>query len=410
MGPARFPTNSSISTQNVLTRLIEEWKKKLDKNYVVGSILMDLSKAFDCVPHDLIIAKLAAYGFEIDALQYILSYLTEREQATRINGIYSLFQTLLSGVPQGSILGPIIFNIFINDLFLFIINSSIHNYADDNTISCFSNSIKNVLNVLESDANIALSWLKENKMIANPEKFHCIILTKNKADNSDLDCKIGSKVIKTEQKVKLLGITIDNKLKFDEHVSGICRKASAQLNALSRLNKFLSMEAKTILIQSFIYAHFNYCSLIWHYSSSKSINKVEMIQKRALRFIFNDNSSSYEELLIKAKKNVMSINRLRTLCIEIFKTINNMNPPFMKEIFTVKNCNKTVRQQHKNNLEIKVTKTATFGTKSLTSLGPKVWNSLPPHLKLCERLPVFKKMIKHWDGTKCLCDKCKEKF
>ena len=85
----------NYSTQNVLTRLIEEWKKKLDKNYVVGSILMDLSKAFDCVPHDLIIAKLAAYGFEIDALQYILSYLTEREQATRINGIYSLFQTLL---------------------------------------------------------------------------------------------------------------------------------------------------------------------------------------------------------------------------------------------------------------------------------------------------------------------------
>ena len=231
-------------------------------------------------------------------------------------------------------------------------------------------------------------------MIANPEQFHCIILTKNKADNSDLYCKIGSEVIKTEQKVKLLDITIDNKLKFDEHVSGICRKASSQLNALSRLNNFLSVEAKTI---------FNYCPLIRHYSSSKSINKVEMIQKRALRFIFNDNSSSYKELLIKAKKNVMSVNRLRNLCIEIFKTINNMNHPFMKEIFTVKNCNKTVRQQHKNNLEIKVTKTETFGTKSLTSLGPKVWNSLPAHLKLYERLPVFKKMIKHWD-------KYKEKF
>ena len=98
---------------------------------------MDLSKDFDCVPHDIIIAKLAAYGFEIDALQYILSYLTEREQATRINGINIIFQTLLSCVHQGSILGPITFNIFINDLFLFIVNSSIHNYADDNTISCF---------------------------------------------------------------------------------------------------------------------------------------------------------------------------------------------------------------------------------------------------------------------------------
>ena len=104
------------STQHVLIHLIEEWKNNLDKNYVVGAVLMDLSKAFDCIPHDLIIAKLATYGFDIKSLEYILSYLTNRQQSTRINGIYSIFQIILSGVPQGSILGPIIFNIFINDI------------------------------------------------------------------------------------------------------------------------------------------------------------------------------------------------------------------------------------------------------------------------------------------------------
>ena len=139
------------STQEVLIRLIEEWKSKLDKNYVVGAILMDLSKAFDCVPHDLIIAKLAAYGFDSNSLQYILSYLTDREEATRIDGSYSLFQILLSGVPQGSILGPIIFNIFINDLFLFVEKNKLHNYADDNTISSFSNSISNLTKTLKAN-------------------------------------------------------------------------------------------------------------------------------------------------------------------------------------------------------------------------------------------------------------------
>ena len=180
----------SYSTQQVLIRLIEEWKNKVDKNYVVGAVLMDLSKAFDSIPHDLIIAKLSAYGFDQSSLEFILSYLTNREQSTRVNRIYSLFQLILTGVPQGSILGPIIFNIFINDLFYFIVNSELHNYADDNTISAFSNSIPHLIEILEKETSIAISWLTKNKMIANSEKFHSIILTKNKDANINLNLKI----------------------------------------------------------------------------------------------------------------------------------------------------------------------------------------------------------------------------
>ena len=266
----------SYSTQHVLIRLIEEWKQKLDRNYVVGAILMDLSKAFDSIPHDLIIAKLYAYGFDFEALKLILSYLTDREQATRINSIYSAFQLILSGVPQGSILGPIIFNIFLNDLIYFIEKCNIHNYADDNTLTSSSNSIANLVKDLENDGNIAISWLRNNKMIANPDKFQCIILSKNKADNI-VEVNIENQKVSSLTSVKLLGITIDNKLNFNEHISKLCKSASAQLNAIFRLRYKLPFKAKHILINSFVNANFSYCPLIWHFSSSnfvKNKNKV----------------------------------------------------------------------------------------------------------------------------------------
>ena len=122
-----------FSTQHCLTVVLERWKKGLTYGNVAGAFLTDLSKAFDGLNHELLIAKLQAYGFDDQALSYVYSYLSDRKQGTKVNGSFSVWSDIVSGVPQGSILGPLLFNIYLNDIFYFTSGTEITNYADDTT-------------------------------------------------------------------------------------------------------------------------------------------------------------------------------------------------------------------------------------------------------------------------------------
>ena len=135
----------TYSSNHLLIRLIENWKQSLDKNKFFGAVLMDLSKAFDCILRELLIAKMHAYGFDLNSLTFFYSYLKNRKQSVKINNICRIFQILLSGVRQGSILGPILFNIFINDLLMSTKNSELHDFADDNTITSSSGTLSQLM-------------------------------------------------------------------------------------------------------------------------------------------------------------------------------------------------------------------------------------------------------------------------
>ena len=183
------------SCQNVLLKLTEDWRKYMDQNKIVGGLLMDLSKAFDCLPHDLLIAKLQAYGFERNTLHIFYSYLKNRKQAVKINGVLSDFLEILSGVPQGSILGPILFNIFINDFIYHMENTAadIFNFADDNTLSAATNTIKELKQILDEAAKQSIIWLDQNNMIANPDKFKSIVLKKPSLKIEDIKITVNEK-------------------------------------------------------------------------------------------------------------------------------------------------------------------------------------------------------------------------
>ena len=231
------------------------------------------------------------------------------------------------------------------------------------------------------------------------------LLKKDQTNTCGVNLDFQGHSIKSEETVKLLGVTLDFKLNFDPHISNICKKAAAQLNVLKRLKSFIGFAEREVLVQSFVFSNFNYCPLVWYFSSSKSLQKIERIQERALRFLYNDHKSSYDDLLIRSKKCTMQVARQRTLCIEIFKTIKNLNLPFMQSIF----CSRTSKNpsRNPNNLSHFRPNQVTFGSKSLKAIGPQIWNCLPNELKSADNLNSFKHMIKQWDGPSCKCYVCK---
>ena len=210
--------------------------------------------------------------------------MSDRKQRTKVNNSFSTWQDIISGIPQGSIIVPLLFNIYINDIFFLINGTSLAKFADDNTPYTMNKDIKEVLNNLLNDTNILKDWFRNNYFVLNNDK--CNLLITN--HDEDVSLKLGNEIITGKEWVKLLGIKIDNKLDFSEDVSSICRKANLKLLALARASKFMNKEKLRILARAFIESQFGYCPLIWMFHNRTLNNKINRLHERTLRLVYND--------------------------------------------------------------------------------------------------------------------------
>ena len=224
---------------------------------------MDLSKAFDCLQHDFIIAKLHAYGFEIQALKLIYSYLSNRFQSVKVKDTYSSANKVKSGVPLGLLLGVILFNIQFNDIFDIIDEAELYNCADDNNLSAVGEVAIEAKNIPKQQTTVRLELFDQNHLIASPGKFHLMFLSTDKTDQIVSEqLSIGDKTLNSEPSITLLGMDTDNLLTFNKHIANLCRNAASQLNVLKRLSRSMGYTERKHIIQVFILSNFNYCALI----------------------------------------------------------------------------------------------------------------------------------------------------
>ena len=389
------------STQICLVSLLEKWRKSVDKGKSFGALLTDLSKAFDCLSHELLVAKLHAYGFSNAALTLVLSYLSNRKQRTKVNSSYSSWEEILFGVPQGSILGPLLFNIFICDLFFIMDDTEFASYADDNTPYVSGENLDEVISLLEEKSRDLFRWFELNQMKANPEKCHLLLST-----DENLQININNVKIGNSHCEKLLGIKIDSKLTFKNQIEDICSKASGKLHALSRVTPYMDLQKKRLVLNAFFKSQFNYCPLAWMFHSRSLNNKINRLHERCLRVIYNDKSSSFKELLERDNSISIHEQNVRTLVIEMFKVSKGISSTLFSEVFSYRDNNRYSLRSD-SIFSLPPVKSVHYGTESIAFFGPKIWEIIPSDFKEIESLQEFKIAIKNWKLVNCPCRLCK---
>ena len=395
----------NYNAQYALLVMIERWKEAWDNGKIAAGLLMDLSKAFDTINHQLLIAKLHAYGFDQTSLEIMYDYFSDRWQRTKINSSFSSWSLIQCGMAQGSVLGPKFFNIYLNDLFYLFTNTSVCNLADDTTPYASDKDFPTLIKNLESDISSVMDWFQANFMMLNAGKCHFLVSgPKNVVEHTYV--KVGEQIIWESLKEKLLGLTVENKLKFQEHIHIITKKASSKLAALTRLTRFFSFDKKRILMNAFIEQQFSNSSypLVWMFCTRKQNDKINYVHHRALRQTYSDFTSTFKELLDKDESVTVHQRNIQLVAIEMYKAFKELSPKIVRDLFELNQNIRSDTTFSRPNVNNKIT-----GEDTIRYFGPIVWDEmLPNEYKTIETLEKFKISIKKWKPENCPCSLCRE--
>ena len=307
----------------------------------VGILSTDMSKAFDSVHRPLLLSKLKSYGFN-DGFVYMLnSYLSDRYNRVRLeSSVTSGWKSVVRGCPQGSSLpelGPLIWNMFQNDL-VFNIDANISIYADDHQIYQTGKGIRAVHTKLEESASSATDWYENNLLEGNLKKYQTMFIQnkyghmkeQSSCTEHNTNLNLNGKIIRTSDSLKILGVTIDNKLNFNEHINDVCNKASQRVGVIMRLRNLIPTTAKLELFKSAILPYLTYCHLVWHFCRASDTRRLERIQERRLRAVYKDTKSSYHQFLNRANLPTLLNRRLQDICVlNTLKCVPKPSPTFL---------------------------------------------------------------------------------
>ena len=386
------------STDTCLSYLTDRVRNGFEKGSLTGMILIDLQKAFDTIDHKILTEKMSCLGFAESTIRWYKSYLTNRYFIVNVGNDFSSPGKLLCGVPQGSILGPLLFLLYVNDMPQ-AVNSNLLLYADDTCLIYTGKDINTIEEQLNTDFSSLCDWFVDNKLSVHfgEEKTKSILFgTKRQLKNQrDLDLRYGDLKIKQHSKVTYLGCILDNDLSGESMATKVLRLVNNRLKFLYRKQKFLTLSLRRLLCNALIQLHYDYACSAWYPSLNKRLSKkIQTSQNKCIRYCLNLDNRAHVGIDEFIKINWLPTKErvAQCICVNIFKFFNKMSPQYMSEIFHPSHSRYNT---HMATLKLDLPfRQSCPGQKTISYLGPNIWNNLAAETKLRRSVNTFKHDIK----------------
>ena len=376
----QFGFRKNHSTSHVLINITENIRKALDGGEFACGIFVDLQKAFDTVDHNILLRKLCYYGVRGLANSWFQSYLSNRKHYVSISGHNSPTKINIYGVPQGSVLGPLLFLLYINDLHNAIEYSSVYHFADDTNLLHINKSLKSLGNKLNIDLKLLCHWLNANKISLNRNKTEFVLFRPPRKNiNYNLKLKLDGKRLHPSQYIKYLGIYIDCNLNWTKQVNEVALKLRRANGALCKIRHFVPKSVLLSVYYGIFNSHMQYACQVWAQHETSNTRRIFMLQKRALKIMTFSRYDSPSNPIFADLKLFKLFDLVKFFnIILIHNILNNKLPSDVQSVFSLTAYNRSniTRGPPVGTLKVPYVKTNTYGNFSVRYQSIIAWNAL----------------------------------
>ena len=389
----QFGFRKDNSTMYLMLELFDKIYSSKESGKMPAILFLDIKKAFDSVNHKILLKKLEHYGIKGNVLKWFENYLSCRYQSTRLGTKISIALLILWGVPQGSILGPILFSIFINDMVYACKTALPFLFADDGAL-CFEKVDRSNLDNVKSEIKLIIDWLGANKLCLNADKTKFMVFD-NSTDLDQIEVEISNttSIVVKEEKIrtkKYLGLVLDHKLKFTEHIDYIKKKIAKRISAMYKSKNLLPLKYRKMFANALMLPYFDYLDIIWNKTTKTNLNELDILYKRIAKIALDyDQLERSKKVYLDMKWLPLHLRRQLHMSTYMYKVVNGMSPPQLRDKFmyisggsrNAENCNLYTKKSRSH--------------KQFYYLGAKCWNILPQELRQAESAKQFSTLLKN---------------